>query len=173
MDNKRYVNKLLRSNNYYDIEDLSDFTFSYIEKLVFNIVTYVNDNIQLGLIEKAHDITADYELSQELTDGKNRFFSYIIGDETTLTRFAEEYSHLDIRDYGLLATEAIMDFLNLNNGLFAVMMSMEGRAELKLLPPKHEKGLCILEEYHTNITLIPIVFTFGTIKFVISEKPLD
>lgn len=170
MDNKRYVGKLLQANNFYDIEGISDFTLSYIEKLIFDVVTYVNDNIRLGMIEQSHDITAEYELSQEMNDGHNRYFTYIIGDETTLTRFAEEYSHLEIKDYGFLTQEAVMDFLNLHNGLFAVMKSMEGTVELKLLPPKHNDGLYILEEQHSSIIEIPVIFSFGLIKFVICEK---
>ena len=86
-----------------------------------------------------------------------------------LVEFAERYSHLGIKTFDVLAREAILDFLNLHNGLFVVMLSKNNICELSLDAPRQNGNISLDLAQYKTITVIPIIFPYGTVKFFLCE----
>lgn len=166
MNNEQYVDSLLSSSNYDQLE-ATDFAKTYIKKLVTNIVTYVNSEIAIGKIEYVKDYSITNELSQEIT-GVPGAYCAIDGVEDTLAKFSEEYSKLGITEFGMLAKEALLDFLNLHNGLFVVLLSKLNICELSLNVPVQSDHK-YLGDREDRILIIPISFQYGTVKFILGE----
>jgi len=167
MDNKNLTGDLLSVTNY-SLLNATSFAKNYIEKLIYDIVTYVDDNISVGKIEILSSYVGKNELSQEIT-GIPGAYSGVDGNTSALTAFAEKYSHLGISEFDILAKEAIVDFLNLHNGLFVVSLSRNNIAELSLSVPKQNGNYSIDNATYKTITVIPVVFSFGTVKFLLCE----
>ena len=167
MDNK-YCSKILESSNLYTSKFFSDFVVKYTEKLVYDIYMYVDNNIGLGKIIKLDSLCGKHELSQKIT-GAVFVTSGIDGQDNILLEFARQYSRIAIESYDILAREAVLDFLNLHNGLFAVMQSKMNIYELSLNPPKQNGNYAFDLSEYKSITIIPVIFTYGTIKFYLCE----
>ena len=168
MDNNKTCAKILEASNYASFTDMTDFVKTYIEKLVYNISMYVDADFSLGSIEILNDFSGRVELSQAIT-GVPSAYSCVDGREEALVEFAKRYSHLDIKTFDVLAREAILDFLNLHNGLFVVMLSKNNICELSLDAPKQSGNYSIDLAQYKSITVIPVIFTYGTVKFFLCE----
>ena len=168
MENNKTVSKILEASNYASLTGMSDFVRTYIEKLVYNINMYVDQDFSLGSIEILSDFSGRCELSQGIT-GVPSAYSCVDGKEDALTAFAEHYSHLGIKSFDMLAREAILDFLNLHNGLFVVMLSKNNICELSLDAPKQDGKFSIDLAQYKTITVIPVMFSYGTVKFFLCE----
>ena len=168
MDNNKSYSKILEASNYLTVDNISDFVKTYIEKLVYNICMYVDSDISLGNIEILDTVSGKCELSQAIT-GIPSAYSCVDGKEDALVAFAENYSHLGIKSFDLLAREAILDFLNLHNGLFVVLLSRKNICELSLDAPKQNGNYQIDLAQYKSITVIPAIFKYGTIKFYLCE----
>lgn len=167
MDNKACT-KILEASNFYSVSNMSDFVRTYIEKLVYDISMYVEPDFSLGSIEIVSDFTGKCELSQAIT-GVPSAYSCIDAKEDVLVNFAEHYSHLGITSFDMLTREAILDFLNLHNGLFVVLLSKNNICELSLDAPKQSGNFSIDLAQYKTITVIPVMFPYGTIKFFLCE----
>ncbi len=168
MDNKRSYTRILEASNYLSLPKMSDFVRTYIEKLVYNISMYVDPEFSLGSIEIVSGFSGKCELSQAIT-GIPSAYSCVEGREEALVSFAENYSHLGIRTFDVLAREAILDFLNLHNGLFVVMLSKNNICELSLDAPKQNGHFSVDLAQYKSITVIPVMFSYGTVKFYLCE----
>ena len=168
MDNKRSCSKILEASNYLSLPDMSEFVRTYIEKLVYNISMYVDSDFSLGSIEIVNDFNGKCELSQAIT-GVPSAYSCVEGKDDALVAFAENYSHMGIKSFDVLAREAILDFLNLHNGLFVVMLSKNNICELSLDAPKQNGNFTIDLAQYKSITVIPVMFQYGTVKFFLCE----
>lgn len=167
MDNNRRTAKILSASNY-SLLTISPFVATYIEKLIYDVITYVDDDIKVDNIEIIENYSIEAELSQEIT-GVPSAYSAIDGSADSLAGFAEKYSHLGITEFNLLAREAIIDFLNLHNGLFVVDLSKNKICELSLGVPKQNGNYSLDYNKCKSITVIPIMFSFGIIKFLLCE----
>ena len=168
MDNNKICSKIIEASNIASLENISDFVRTYIEKLVYNISMYVEPEFSLGSIEILSDFSGRCELSQAIT-GIPSAYSCIDGKTDALVTFAEHYSHLGITSFDMLAREAILDFLNLHNGLFLVNLSETENVESTLTPPTSDDNGEPLESY-PDTYIMPVEFKFGTVNFVLSEK---
>ncbi len=168
MDNKKSVTKILEASNFGSISNMSEFVKTYIEKLVYNISMYVDPDFSLGSIEILNDFNGKRELSQAIT-GVPSAFSCVEGRDDALVGFAERYSHLGITSFDVLAREAILDFLNLHNGLFVVMLSKNNICELSLDAPRQNGNFSLDRAVYKSITVIPVMFSYGTVKFFLCE----
>ena len=168
MDNNRSVSRILEASNYLTLTNMSDFVRTYIEKLVYNISMYVDPDFSLGSIDIVSNFSGKCELSQAIT-GVPSAYSCIEGANDTLVEFAERYSHLGVKSFDVLAREAILDFLNLHNGLFVVMLSKNNICELSLDAPKQNGNFTIDLATYKSITVIPVIFSYGTVKFYLCE----
>ena len=168
MDNNKSVSRILEASNYMKLEKMSEFVKTYIEKLVYNISMYVDQDFTLGNVEIVSGFSGKVELSQAIT-GVPSAYSGVEGRNDTLMTFAEHYSHLGLKTFDVLAKEAILDFLNLNNGLFVVMLSKNNICELSLDAPKQNGNFTIDLAQYKSITVIPVIFSYGTVKFFLCE----
>ena len=168
MDNKKSISKILETSNYLSLPNMSEFVKTYIEKLVYNISMYVDADFNLGTVEIVKDFTGKCELSQAIT-GVPSAYSCVEGKEDALVTFAEHYSHLGIKSFDVLAREAILDFLNLHNGLFVVMLSKNNICELSLDAPRQNGHFSLDLAQYKTITVIPVIFPYGTVKFFLCE----
>lgn len=168
MDNKKSVSRILESSNYLSLPGMSDFVRTYIEKLVYNINMYVEPEFSLGNVEILSGFSGKVELSQQIT-GVPSAYSCVEGRDDVLVKFAENYSHLGVKSFDVLAREAILDFLNLHNGLFVVMLSKNNICELSLDAPKQNGNFTVDLASYKTITVIPVMFSYGTVKFYLCE----
>lgn len=165
MDNEQLTEELLKASNYDAIANSTTaFVRTYIKKLVWDVVTYVDESISVNNIELVTSYSSALELSQEIT-GIPAAYSAIDGETSALTAFSEQYAHLGIAEYDTLAREAILDFLNLHNGLFVSLLSKLNMYELSLAVPKQSGSFSLTSKVNGKITIIPITFSFGTINF--------
>ncbi len=144
----------------------SDFFLKYIVKLLHDLSLFVEPDIKLGQINITHSYATGHELMQKII-GIPSAFTGIDGDTEVLIRFAEKYSHVEITQYDAVAKDAIVDFMNLHNGLFVVDLSKEDAIELSLEPPIHED--VDFELALGNVATIPVCFTFGELLFYLIE----
>ncbi len=170
MDNKNLVMSLLNASNIGSIPQIDEFVKTYIEKLILDITTYVNSDISMLPIKYYEDYMISTELSQEII-GVPGAYCAVDASVPALVQFAEDYAKLGITSYGQLAREAIMDFMNLHNGLFVVLLSKLNLCELSLDVPKNiEMNHHITTAEYKTIFEIPIQFKYGVIKFLLCEK---
>ena len=169
LENREKVSELLTRSNY-DAwsSELSDFIKEYIQKLVQDILTYVNSEISVGDIELVEEFHANKELSQEIT-GVPAAYSAMDAEEDVLLSFAADYAKFEITEYDVLAKESLLDFLNLHNGLFVVQLSKLNICELSLSVPKQNGAFLMTSPATGKITVIPVTFSYGTIRFLLCE----
>ncbi len=163
------IDNLLVKTNYASIsQSISEFNKSYIHKLIEDILMLITSDIIIENIELVHEYYAKRELSQLIT-GLPSAYSAVDADEATLIEFAEAYSKLGITEYDVLCKEAILDFLNVHNGLFIVDLSKSNICELNLSVPKQSDSYLCTSPATGHIIVIPVTFTFGTVKFLLCE----
>ena len=169
MDNQQKMSEVLKQSNYDALSDnMTDFIKEYIQKLLLDLITYVNTDIQVGEIELVNEYFLNKELSQEIT-GIPSAYSAMNADEDVLIAFASDYSKMEITEYDVLAKESLLDFLNLNNGLFVVRLSKLNMCELSLSVPKQNGAFLMTSPATGKITVIPVTFPYGTIRFLLCE----
>ncbi len=169
MDNQQKANEVLKRSNIETLADnMSDFIKVYIEKLILDLITYVNADISVDGIEMVEEYYLNKELSQEIT-GVPAAYSAMDADEDVLMAFAADYSKMEITEYDVLAKESLLDFLNLNNGLFVVHLSKLSMCELSLSVPKQNGAFLMTSPATGKVTVIPVTFPYGTIRFLLCE----
>lgn len=170
MNTDAILEKLLESSNFYTLDksNCNDFVKGYIKKLIQDIIVYVDSNITIGTIEFQDVYNVENEISQEIT-GIPSAYSAVDGEIRSLTAFAECYSSLGIAEYDEVCKEVLLDFLNLHNGLFIVYLSENNICELSLSVPKQNGKKSIKSPAAGKVTVIPINFSFGTVKFLLVE----
>lgn len=169
MNSEELLQEILDNSNYSQIQtSVNEFTRKYIKKLLLDIILYVDANISLGDITFCDNYNLEHEVSQEIV-GVPSAYSAIDANSKVLTAFAENYSRLGIAEFDSLCKEALLDFLNLHNGLFVVELSENNICELSLGVPKESNDykLELSNELQGRITLIPVNFSYGTITFVL------
>ncbi len=169
MDTVRLSEDLLGRTNFDELKPkMSDFVSEYIKKLISDVLMYVNNDISVGSIELVSEYYANKELSQEIT-GVPSAYSALDAPEDVLIRFAAEYSKMELNEYDVLVKESLLDFLNLHNGLFVVQLSKLNICELSLAAPKQNGAFLMSSPATGKITVIPVSFPYGTIRFLLCE----
>ncbi|MDO4189878.1 MAG: hypothetical protein Q4D29_12915 [Lachnospiraceae bacterium] len=169
MNSQELLETILKNSNYESImSSINEFTREYIKKLIIDIILYVDANISLGDIKFCDHYHLEHEVSQEIV-GVPSAYSALDGNAKVLTAFAESYSKLGIAEFDSLCKEALLDFLNLHNGLFVVDLSDQNVCELSLGVPKQSENYHIdnNSDLEGRITLIPITFSYGVITFIL------
>lgn len=144
-----------------------DSYMEYIALLFNNIIRFVGEDFTPFKGKEVSSYSSDFCVSQQV-QGKYPAYTAIDMDEETYIRFASRYAAEDFFVNDEYVEASIADFLNLHNGLFAVVMSNENSIELSLTPP--------VAEHHQDLPLIgdtlciPITFSFGKINFLLSIR---
>lgn len=136
----------------------------YLSLLFKNIIRFIGDDftplspatLTGGIIE--HCI-------QQRISGEISMMTIISASDTASVNFAERFSGEELSQNDDYTTACISEFLNLHNGLFAVNVSNEKGTEIQLKP--QQTGLkADCSEFET-ICIVPVCFSFGTIRFII------
>lgn len=169
MNKDELLTKILDGSNYNSLKtSMNEFSRRYVIKLLEDIIMYVDANISLGEISFCDKYILEHELSQEIV-GVPSAYSALDGNIKVLTAFAESYSKLGIAEYDSLCQEALLDFLNLHNGLFVVDLSENNICELSLSVPKQSDDfqLDLSGTLEGKIIIIPVTFSYGTLNFIL------
>lgn len=105
----------------------------YIALVARNLVRFVDPNFRMEKVEKIDEYTASYLAGQEM-DGDYRLFTAFSGEAKGLKLIAEAFAKESFEEMSLDVLDADCEFLNCNNGLFAVKLGNE-EVELDMLPP--------------------------------------
>lgn len=156
-----------------------DFYIDYIMLLTRNVIRFIGDDFVIAGCKKNQVIKYDYLSSQELV-GKMKAYTAIGGDEKAFTSLAARYAvdssdeeDGDLDEFGLFeqvdefVEACVGEFLNLQNGLFAVNMSNIHNIELDLTPQEAEADVTL---GLMNGLAVNLAFSFGTVSFIVYRR---
>ncbi len=157
------IHSVLRS--FYEFDDgYDEVMIDYIDLLFKNIVRFIGDDftpLDCEFIDEYFFANAGVQRVK----GHFSCTASVEGDDKAYAGFASRYAGEEISAVDELADASAGEFLNLHNGLFAVNVSNNEGVELTLEPQEnlHNKTLAKL----SDTFVIPIIFPFGKISFVI------
>lgn len=158
------VNDLIRE--FYEFEELNDdnlreMLYCYITLLFNTIIRFVGDDFTPYPIIKIGAYPITWCVSQKIT-GDFSLHTALDMDESTLISFASRYVGEDYTSNNEYVRSSMEDFINLNNGLFAVNISNDYSKSLIMQPPLTENDVLFVP--NAPLYYIPIQFTFGTVN---------
>ncbi len=139
----------------------------YVSLLLKNIIRFIGDDFTPLEATLINNFKCERIISQQIC-GKFSAFTAVEAIDSAIAKFASRFAQEDLNEIDEYTTAAVGEFLNLHNGLFTVNMSNVNDVELELMPQKSEHNTVL--DLKTNAFCIPIVFTFGTVNFIISTK---
>ncbi len=153
-----------------------DFYTDYILLLSKNLIRFIGDDFVLAGFEKNKELSFPYLGEQALT-GELSAYTAIGGDDkafiTLASRYAADGGDEDADELGLFDSvdefveACVGEFLNLQNGLFAVNMSNNKNLELDLEPQEAKQNASVMLDKGLSVKL---EFTFGTLNFIVARK---
>lgn len=169
-EQQEMVNKLL--SDFYLPEDLphSEHILSYLTLLFNNLVRFIGEDFTTLNVMNLSEVPTNFCISQEV-EGSFSFLSALDMEQETAITFASRYVNDEFQEFDEYVRASIEDFLNLHNGLYTVNMSNDFSMELQLLPPAPHEN--ILLETGFSFYLLPIIYSFGTINFLLSIKKME
>ena len=146
---------------------VTSFGRMYMELLFNNFVRFVGEDFTPFAADVCTEFPAECCVGQEVL-GDYSITSYISMDEATAITFASRYVGDEFDSYDEYVKASLEDFLNLHNGLFIVNCSNTKSLELSISAPAHYDDSLIEFEYTTYH--FPILYSFGTLHFIIEVK---
>ncbi len=158
------VNALIRE--FYEFDELKDdnlreMLYCYITLLFNTIIRFVGDDFTPYPIIKIGAYPITWCVSQKII-GDFSLHTALDMDESTLISFASRYVGENYISNNEYVRSSMEDFINLNNGLFAVNISNDYSKSLILQPPLTENDVLFVPK--APLYYIPIQFTFGTVN---------
>lgn len=137
---------------------------NYVSLLFRNLVRFIgNDFTPMD----AHAFCgAVLKCIEQRISGGLSAITLIDADASTLIEFASRFAKEDLTSDDEYTHACVSEFLNLNNGLFAVNISNDTGLELKLEPQSYYDSLDI--KSLSDACVIPVRFSFGEVDFIIS-----
>lgn len=162
----------------FDLENDNDKDFyaDYIVLLMKNLIRFVGDDFALVGSTRNAEASFDYISTQQLI-GELPAFTAIGGDEKAFIGLASRYAvdssddEDSAEDFGLFDSvdefveACVGEFLNLQNGLFAVNLSNTRSIELDLEPQDVMHGSTV-----GGGIAVKLQFTFGTLDFIVARR---
>lgn len=105
----------------------------YIALIARNFVRFIDTEVRLEQAERINSCSVPYMASQEM-EGEFNFFVGISGEEDALLSAASIYGKETFTQIDEDTLDAVCEFINCNNGLYASKLSEED-IELELMPP--------------------------------------
>ncbi len=143
---------------------LSPFEVSFLQLLFNNLIRFIGDDFTPVYPYPCTEYPTNYCVSQQIL-GEFSIKIFIDMTKSTAIEFASRYVGDTFDEFDEYVQSSIEDFLNLHNGLFNVNISNEHSVELNLTPPERE--MTELLSFNNEGYLLPIVFPFGTIHFIL------
>lgn len=145
---------------------LSTHEISLYHLLMNSLVRFIGDDFTPVPPILCQEYPANYCVSQEI-NGAFSVHTYLDIPESACIDFASRYVGETFTEFDEYVRASLEDFLNLLNGLFIVNMSNDCSIELTLDPPVVEETESLLT-FQEETYLLPIVYPFGTIYFIIT-----
>lgn len=157
------VRKLV--DNFYSFEANGGiYITNYVSLLFRNLIRFIGDDFTpmdahafCGAVLKC--------IEQRISGGLSAI-TIIDADAPTMIEFASRFANEKLTDDDEYTHACVSEFLNLNNGLFAVNVSNDSGLELKLEPQSYYDSLDI--KSLSDACVIPVSFSFGKVDFIIS-----
>jgi hypothetical protein len=146
---------------------LSDYEKSYLQLLFHSLVRFIGEDFTLAPPMLCKEYPTNFCISQNIL-GEFSLNTYMDMPESTCIEFASRYVGDKFTEFDEYVQSSIEDFLNLHNGLFNVNVSNDYSLELQLSPPIVEKDELLT--FSSEAYLIPVVYPFGTIHFIMEFK---
>ncbi|MBQ8147306.1 MAG: chemotaxis protein CheX [Lachnospiraceae bacterium] len=105
----------------------------YIALMARNILRFIDTDLRLEQTQRVNSYSAPFMASQEL-EGEFNFFVGFSGDKEAVLAAASTFGKEDFEQIDEDSLDAICEFINCNNGLYASKLS-EDDIELELMPP--------------------------------------
>ncbi|MBQ7835187.1 MAG: chemotaxis protein CheX [Ruminiclostridium sp.] len=151
----------------FGLEDLEDKNF-YVDYLLLfarNIIRFIGDDFVFTGCTRNPEFRSDYLCSQDIK-GKISAYTAIGCHMMAFYSFASRYAGEGV-DGDEFAEACVGEFLNLQNGLFAVNISNTEGIELDLTPQVSEKNVKLNIDSGIKVTL---AFSFGEVEVVICKN---
>ncbi len=149
------------------LDDMNDkeFYIEYLMLFVRNIVRFIGDDFAFAGCIKNPETKNSYLCSQDIT-GAVCAYTAIGGDKDAFCTLASRYAGEQVDD-DEFAESCAGEFLNLQNGLFAVNVSNTRNTELNLTPQVSEKDVTLNLDDGIQVSL---AFSFGTINVIVCKN---
>jgi len=149
------------------LDELSDkdFYVNYLLLFIRNIVRFIGDDFVFAGCVKNPEFKSEYLCSQDI-NGEISAYTAIGCAKEPFYSVASRYAGEAIGD-DEFAEACVGEFLNLQNGLFAVNISNSQNAELQLTPQISEKDVTLNIDDGIKVTL---AFSFGNVDIVICKR---
>ncbi len=105
----------------------------YIALSARNIGRFINRQFRIDKVEVVDAVSAPYVAAQVL-DGDYKIFTGFFGEGEAMKLIAEAYAMEEFEAIDLDVVDAVCEFLNCNNGLFATKLSNE-YVDVDMMPP--------------------------------------
>lgn len=105
----------------------------YFALIARNIVRFIDTHFRMEDVERVNDYTTHYLASQEL-DGDYRVLTSFAGSAEGIKFIADTFGQENFETVDMDALDAVCEFLNCNNGLYASKLSNED-IDLDMKPP--------------------------------------
>lgn len=146
------------------IDDMSVYN-DYLTLCLRNFVRFIDHQLFLDDLKDNVLSEKTIAVSQEIS-GTYNLMSYFIMEEDTFIKVAASYSKMELEKRDELVEASVAEFLNLNNGLFTVNMSEEGKPIMLKPPVIQDKADGLVLD---SLILTPVVTNLG--RIVIAVKP--
>ncbi len=149
------------------LDDMSDkdFYVDYLLLFIRNIVRFVGDDFAFAGCVKNPETKNEYLCSQDISGAVNAYTA-IGGDKAAFYALATRYAGEEVDD-DEFAEACAGEFLNLQNGLYAVNVSNTQNTELDLTPQVSEKDVTLNMDNGIQVSL---AFSFGTLNVIICKN---
>lgn len=136
----------------------------YVTLYLKNFIRFVDRNIRFETLRQAEEYRAAYLTTQVLEGGK-RLITGIGGSGSAFVELAARFSQEPVEEIEDIMEDAVGEFLNLQNGLFAVNMSDQG-VELNLEPQIQLTNalLCGSQVYY----VLPVIAPWGETDLILA-----
>lgn len=148
---------------------LSEYEISFLRLLFNNLVRFIGDDFTLAAPSLCKEYPSNYCVHQDIC-GSLSIKTYIDMPETACVSFASRYVNDTFTEFDEYVQASLDDFLNLHNGLYTVNMSNDFSIELQLEPPVTESAELL--NFDAETYLLPVIYPFGTIHFMIQFPKL-
>lgn len=145
---------------------LSSQEISLFHLFLNSLIRFIGDDFTIVPPSICTEYPTNYCVSQKI-QGRFSTHSYLDIPKSCCIDFASRYVGENFTEFDEYVRASVEDFLNLYNGLFLVNMSNDYSLELTLEPPVTEEAETLLV-FNEETYLLPIVYPFGTIYFLLT-----
>ncbi|MEG1946148.1 MAG: chemotaxis protein CheX [Lachnospiraceae bacterium] len=166
-EQQELVDKLLSSFCIQEDIPHSNKLIPYLTLFFNNLVRFIGQDFTPLQVIALPEVPTNFCVSQSIV-GPLEITSALDMMPQTAISFACRYVDDEFTQFDEYVHASMEDFLNLHNGLFTVNMSNDYSLELSLQPPVTYEHTTFVTD--TTCYLIPIIYPFGTVHFIISIK---